>query len=107
MGRLSLHWSRPIAGTPKRVTIMREADDWYVAFSCAEVPSQPVPLTGQETGIDLGLESFATLADGSQVANPRIFRVAELNLKRAQRRGARREEGNTRRPKGGHVPCKG
>jgi len=99
IGRISVHWSRPIAGTPKTVTIMREADDWYVAFSCAEVPSQPVPLTGQETGIDLGLESFATLADGSQVANPRIFRVAELNLKRAQRRVSRRKKGSTRRRK--------
>src|SRR5258707_7863838 len=107
IGRISVHWSRPIAGTPKTVTIMREADGWYVAFSCAEVPSQPVPLTGQETGIDLGLESFATLADGSQVTNPRIFRVAELNLKRAQRRGCRREKGINHRPKVAYWVCKG
>jgi putative transposase len=63
------------------------------------VPITPLPLTGQETGIDLGLESFATLADGSQVANPRIFRVAELNLKRAQRRVSRRKKGSKRRRK--------
>ncbi len=99
IGRLAVRWSRPLEGTPKTVTLTHEADGWYVAFSCAEVPCQPLPLTGQETGIDLGLESFATLADGSQIANPRIFRVAELNLKRAQRRVSRRQTGSHRRRK--------
>ena len=99
IGRISVRWSRPLEGTPKTVTISREADGWYVAISCAEVPCTPLPLTGQETGIDLGLESFATLADGSRIANPRIFRVAELNLKRAQRRVSRRKKGSHRRRK--------
>jgi putative transposase len=99
IGRLAVRWSRPLEGTPKTVTISREADGWYVCFSCADVPTQPLSLTGQETGIDLGLESFATLADGSQIANPRIFRVAEMNLKRAQRRVSRRKKGSHRRRK--------
>ncbi len=94
-----MHWSRPLEGTPKTVTLTREADGWYVSFSCAEVPIQPLPLTGQEMGIDLGLESFATLADGSQIANPHIFRVAEMALKRAQRRVARRQKGSHRQRK--------
>jgi putative transposase len=70
--------------------VSREADGWYVVISCAEVPVHPLPTTGQETGIDLGLESCATLAAGSQVATPRIFRLAEMKLRRAQRRVARR-----------------
>jgi putative transposase len=99
IGRIAVRWSRPLQGMPKTVTIRREADGWYVTFSCADVPIQPVPLTGQETGIDLGLESFATLANGSQIANPRIFRVAEMHLKRAQRRVSRRTQGSKRRRK--------
>jgi putative transposase len=99
IGRIAVRWSRPLDGTPKTVTIRREADGWYATYSCADVPIQPLPLTGQETGIDLGLESFATLADGSQVPNPRIFRVAEMNLKRAQRRVSRRKKGSHRRRK--------
>jgi putative transposase len=99
IGRISVHWSRPLQGTLKTVTSSREADGWPVCFSCADVPCQPLPLTGQETGIDLGLESFATLADGSQIANPRIFRVAELHLQRAQRRVSRRKKGSKRRRK--------
>jgi putative transposase len=99
LGRLAVRWSRPLEGTPKTVTIKREADGWYVCFSCAEVPTQPLPATGQDTGIDLGLESFATLADGSQIANPRVFQVAERKLRRAQRRVSRRKKGSHRRRK--------
>jgi putative transposase len=99
IGRLPVRWSRPLEGLPKTVTITREADGWYVSFSCMDVPIQSLPPTGQETGIDLGLESFATLADGSQIINPRIFRVAEVRLKRAQRCVSRRKKGSHRRRK--------
>jgi hypothetical protein len=94
-----VRWSRSLEGAPKTVTLSREADGWYACFSCEGVAIQPLPLTGQQTGIDLGLESFATLADGSQIANPRIFRVAERKLKRAQRRVSRRQKGSHRRRK--------
>ena len=99
IGRVALRWSRPLAGTPKTVALTREADGWYVCFSCADVPSAPLPLTGQETGIDLGLESFATLADGTKIHNPRCYRRAERRLKTAQRRVARRKKGSARRKK--------
>ena len=99
IGRIAVRWSRPLEGTPKTVTISHEADGWYVCFSCADVPTQPLPLTGQDTGIDLGLESFATLANGEPVEHPRIFRVWELHLKRAQRRVTRRQKGSHRRRK--------
>jgi putative transposase len=67
IGRISVHWSRPLEGTPKTITICKEADGWYVTISCADVPVHPLPSTGQETGIDLGLDSFATLADGAHL----------------------------------------
>jgi putative transposase len=46
IGRIAVHWSRPIEGTPKTVTISKEADGWYVAVSGEEVPIQPLPPTG-------------------------------------------------------------
>jgi hypothetical protein len=54
-------------GTPKTVTISREADAWYMSFSCADVPVQPLSVTGQETGIDLGIEAYATLSNGARI----------------------------------------
>ncbi len=99
IGRVAVRWSRRVEGTPKTVTISREADGWYVCISCADVPVQPLPLTRQETGIDLGLESFATLADGTMIHNPRCYRRAERRLKTAQRKVARRKKGSNRRRK--------
>src|SRR5262249_20079681 len=55
IGRILVRIHRPLAGTPKTVTISKEADGWYVSFSCAEVPTEPMSLTGRETGIDVGL----------------------------------------------------
>jgi putative transposase len=99
IGRISVHWSRPVEGTPKTVTLSKEADGWYVCISCAEVPIKPEPLTGQETGIDLGLESFATRADGEHIHNPRHYRKAQGYLRSCQRRVARRKKGSKRRRK--------
>jgi putative transposase len=99
IGRITLRWSRPLEGTPKTVTVSREADGWYVCFSCADVPVQPLPATGHETGIDLGLESFVALSDGTMIHNPRCYRKAERALKTAQRRVSRRTKGSVRRRK--------
>ena len=99
IGRIAVRWSRPLEGMPKTVTLSQEADGWYAIISCADVPVQPLPLTGQETGIDLGLESFATLSDGTMIHNPRCYRRAERHLKTAQRMVSRRKQGSTRRRK--------
>ena len=99
IGHIAVQWSRPLEGTPKTVSIIEEADGWYVCFSCADVPVQPLLLTGEETGIDLGLESFLTLANGEQIANPRHYRKAEKALAKAQRRKDHRKRGSKRRKK--------
>ncbi len=99
IGRIALRWSRPLAGTPKTVTISREADGWYAIISCADVPMQPLPLTGKETGIDVGLKVFLISAEGEVVANPRLHRRGEKQLKKAQQRVSRRKKGSKRRGK--------
>lgn len=71
IGRIAVRWSRPIQGTIKTVTISKEADGWYVSFSCAEVPTTPLLPTGRETGIDVGLKVLLLTADGQPVENPR------------------------------------
>jgi putative transposase len=99
IGRIAARWSRPLEGTPKTVTISREAEGWYVCCSCADVPIQLLPATGQEMGIDLGIEAFATLSDGTRIFSPGWYRTAERALKTAQRRVSRRKKGSHRRRK--------
>jgi putative transposase len=99
IGRVAMRWSRPLEGTPKTVTISHEADGWYAILSCADVPAQPLPPTGKETGIDVGLKVFLITADGLVVENPRLHRRGEKQLKQAQRRVSRRKKGSKRRGK--------
>jgi putative transposase len=111
IGRIAVHWSRrtkkgTIEGTIKTVTISKEADGWYVSFSCVDVPAQPLPLTGQETGIDVGLKVFLITAEGDAVENPRHYRRAERELKKAQRRVSRRKKGSKRRRSAAQVLAK-
>jgi putative transposase len=99
IGRIGVRWSRPVQGTIKTVTVSREADGWYACFSCAEVPTAPLPRTGRETGIDVGLKVFLITADGQPLENPRHYRKAERALKKAQQRVSRRTKGSKRRRK--------
>jgi putative transposase len=48
-------------------------------------------------GIDVGLNTFATLSSGQEIANPRFFRQEEQALAKAQRRLAREEKGTPAR----------
>jgi putative transposase len=97
IGRIAVRWSRPIAGAIKTVTISREADGCYVCFSCAEVPAEPLPLTGRETGIDVGLKVLPITAAGEAVANPRHYRKAERALNKAHKGVSKRKKGSKRR----------
>src|SRR5262249_47436043 len=50
IGRSAVRWRRPLEGPRKPVTLSTGADGWSVSFSRAAVPTEPLPLTGQETG---------------------------------------------------------
>jgi putative transposase len=106
IGQIAVKWSRPLEGTVKTVTITHEADGWYCCFSCTDVPMEPLPPTGRETGIDVGLKVFLITAEGEFVENPRHYRRSERDLKKAQRRVARRKKGSKRRKKAAHLLAK-
>jgi putative transposase len=77
----------------------KEADGWYAIISCIDVPAQPLPLTGEETGIDVGLKVFLITANGQAVENPRLHRRGEKQLAKAQRVVSRRKQGGKGRHK--------
>jgi putative transposase len=55
----------------KRVRLVKRADGYYVQVAVKanrQIAHQP---TGKQVGIDVGLKSFYTDADGNTVANPR------------------------------------
>lgn len=85
IGHMKVKWSRSIEGTIKTVTIKRDADQWYVTFSCeVELERQPTP-DRPAVGIDMGLEYYATLSTGEHIENPRYYRKAQVTVARRQR----------------------
>ena len=99
IGRIAIRLHRTLVGTPKTVTISREADGWYAIISCADVPMQPLHMTGRETGIDVGLKVFLVTAHGLVVENPRHFRTSEKRVAKADKAVARCKKGSHGRRK--------
>lgn len=99
IGHVKIIQHRPIEGEIKTCTIKRETDGWYAVFAVEENQSRFIPLTGESVGIDVGIESFATLSTGEQIENPRFLGDAERRLKTAQRRVSRGKQGSQRRRK--------
>lgn len=99
IGDLKIKLSRPIEGKIKEVIAKREGTQWFAIVSCDEVPERPLEPTGNAIGIDVGIESFATLSDGTQIDNWRFYESAQKKLRVAQRRVARRKKGSNRRRK--------
>ncbi|PKL78980.1 MAG: transposase [Candidatus Melainabacteria bacterium HGW-Melainabacteria-1] len=98
VGAIKVKLHRPVEGHIKTVTIKREAGKWYVCFSVIAATYR-LKFTPKAVGIDVGLESFAVLSDGTVIANPRQYRKAQARLRRAQRKVARRKKGSHRRKK--------
>jgi putative transposase len=93
--RIVLH--RPIEGRVKTLTLQRDAvGNWYACFAC-EVESEPLPYNELAVGVDMGLESFATLSNGLKIENPRFFRHDEKELAKVQRLLSRAEKGTPER----------
>ncbi len=86
IGQVKVHLHRPVAGKVKTIQIKRQGRRWMLVLSCDDVPTKPLPATGRQAGIDVGISSFATTSDGEHVDNPRWARKAGDRLASAQQR---------------------
>jgi len=76
-------------------TISREADRWFVSLTCEVERPDPEPreVRGPEdgVGIDVGLESFAVLSDGTRIEAPKPLARALRLLKRRSKKLSRKQ----------------
>ncbi|GAA1816809.1 RNA-guided endonuclease TnpB family protein [Actinomadura chokoriensis] len=101
---LTLVWSFDevdlAALNPTMVVVSREPDGrWYVTLAVDRDPLEPMPSTGHQIGIDLGVKDFAVTSDGDRIANPRHLERKAANLARYQRRMTRKQLGSANRRK--------
>jgi putative transposase len=98
IGQVKVDLHRPVQGRVKTIQVKRQGRRWMLVLSCDEVPTTPLPATGRQAGIDVGITSLATTSDGEHIDNPRWGRAAadklaaaQQRLQRAKRRSRNRE----------------
>jgi putative transposase len=100
VGEIPVRWSRSLPSTPSSVTVVKDAAGRYFAsFVVQTGPSEVLPETTPEIGIDLGLTHFAVLSDGRKVSSPKFLRRAERKLRKAQQALSRKAMGSNNRKK--------
>src|SRR3990167_2247904 len=98
VGYIKVKWHRPIDGNIKTLSITRRNNKWYVSF-IVEYDINPLPKTGKEIGIDVGLNVFITTSNGQQVKSPKYLKQSERKLAKSQKLLSRRKKGSARRKK--------
>jgi len=97
VGHIRTRLHRPLRGVPKAITVRREGRRWFVSMRCVDVPAQPLPATGREVGIDVGIANVVTTSDGERLDNQRYGRRAANRLVGAQRLVATKVRGSGHR----------
>jgi len=92
IGWLGFYKSRCWEGVPKNVTVSRHGVHWYICVQCEIDTSLPVHPSKTAIGIDMGIQRFATLSDGSYFEPLNSLRKLEAKLVKAQRKLARQSK---------------
>lgn len=93
IGNIRYKKHREIYGTPKRLHITRDINDWFVSVVC-EVPDSPelLELAGS-LGIDLGIKDFAVTSEAEIIDAPNYKKLIKA-VARWNRNLARKEKGS-------------
>jgi len=73
-------------------TVSREVDRWFVSLTCEVERHDPERREGEPVGVDLGLNCFAVLSDGTRIEAPRPLKQALNLLRRRSRQLSRKQK---------------
>ena len=88
IGRVRMFETLRFEGVIRKVTISRTAHRWFVSILVETgTPNVPRNIHGLPViGVDVGINTLATLDNGTKYANPKPLKRYERKLKREQRR---------------------
>lgn len=99
IGELDVVWTLPLEAAPTTVTVVREpSGKYFVTLTVLEADKALPPAAGK-IGVDLGIETFATLSDGRKFKAPEKIRKLRGKLSALQRKHSRKQKGSRRREK--------
>lgn len=99
IGCIKIELHRQMEGKVKTLTIKKEAGKYYAIFA---VTKEAAPTKIEDTkpvGIDLGLNSFVAMSDGTKIEKPKFMQNRRNKLAKWQKMLARRKKGSRRREK--------
>ncbi len=99
IGRVKMEAHREIEADVKTLTVKREAGKYYAIFIAVKETECPKIKNTNPVGIDLGLNSFAVISNGSKIQKPKFMQERKKRLARWQRIVSRRQKGSKRRNK--------
>jgi putative transposase len=99
---LPIRWSRqiPKGCEPTSVTVsLHPSGRWHISIRFDDPTIQPLPVTDNTVGIDLGVTSLIATSNGDKIANPQHFKKHCKRLKKAQKNLSRKQKGSKNREK--------
>ena len=97
IGTMKIELHRKIEGTIKTLAIKREGRNYYAVFTTINDIKVPDVENTNPVGIDLGLDSFVAMSDGTKIEKPKFMRQKRKKIAKWQRIVARRKRGSKRR----------
>jgi putative transposase len=101
IGYIRMFMHRPLLGDIRRLTIKREADEWYAVFITEREMPQKMPIQDipaeRIRGADLGLKKFAVFDDSTSIEHPKFLRRSEDRIRHIQHHFSRKQKGSKRR----------
>ncbi len=99
IGRMKIELHRTMEGRLKTLTLKKEAGKYYAIFTTVKETPCPNIEDINPIGIDLGLDSFVVMSDGSKIQKPKFIQERRKRLARWQKIVSRRQKGSKRREK--------
>jgi len=99
IGTMPIDLHRKIEGTIKTLAIKRKGKKYYAVFTTINEIKVPEVKNTNPVGIDLGLDSFIAVSDGTKIQKPKFMQQKIKKITHWQRIVARRNKGSKRREK--------
>ena len=99
---LPIKWSRqiPKGCEPSSLTVnLHPSGRWHISIRFDAPTIQPLPISDNSVGIDLGITSLIATSNGDKIANPKHFKKHRKRLKKSQKNLSRKQKGSQNREK--------
>lgn len=90
IGWVKFRQSRNILGEIKNCTVGFEGGHWFISFQTEREVEQPLSTATSAVGVDMGIERFATLSDGTYCAPLNSFKRHQDALRKSQQAMSRK-----------------